>query len=63
MKICVNETGYLQLDPDIVHPFCRVHIMDMRTGKYLAKRENGMPGVANKESIGIIDSEGHVTDK
>lgn len=37
--------------------------MDMRTGKYLAKRENAMPGVANKESIAIIDSEGHITEK
>ena len=46
-----------------MHPFCRVHIMDMRTGKYLAKREGAMPGVANKESVSLIDSEGHVTDK
>ena len=63
LKIKVNETGYLQLDPNIVHPFCRVHIMDMRTGKYLAKREGAMPGVANKEAVSLIDSEGHVTEK
>ena len=35
LKIGVKETGYLQLDPCIVHPFVRVHIVDLRTGKYL----------------------------
>ena len=38
-KVGIEETGYLQLDPCCVHPFCRVHIMDMKTGKYLAKSE------------------------
>jgi len=37
LKIGVKESGYLQLDPCVVHPFVRVHVVDMLTGKYLAK--------------------------
>lgn len=37
--------------------------MDMRTGKYLAKRNVENPGVANIESTSLIDSEGTVTNK
>ena len=59
----MKETGYLQLDPCIVHPFCRVHIIDMNTGKYLAKRDAALPGVANRESNALIDSEGIITSK
>lgn len=63
LKIGVKETGYLQLDPCIVHPFVRVHIIDLKTGKYLAKKDPLQPGVANKESVSLIDSEGTVTNK
>jgi hypothetical protein len=37
MKVKVNETGSLILDPHMVHPFVRIHIVDMDTYKYLAK--------------------------
>ena len=63
LKIGVKETGYLQLDPCVVHPFVRVHIVDLKTGKYLAKREPLKPGVTNKEHVSLIDSEGHITTK
>ena len=63
MKIGVKETGYLQLDPCIVHPFVRVHIVDLRTGKYLQKRDPNQPGVTNLESASLIDSNGEVTSK
>ena len=63
MKIGVKETGYLQLDPCVVHPFVRVHIIDMNTGKYLAKQDPSKPGVANHESNGLIDTTGTITDK
>ena len=52
----------MQLDPCIVHPFVRVHIIDMETGKYLAKKAPSLPGISNKESCGLIDSEGTVTN-
>ena len=35
----------------------------MSTGKYLAKRDVSLPGVANKESNALIDSDGTITDK
>ena len=60
MKITVKETGYLQLDPAVIHPFVRVHVIDMKTGKYLAKSDPDQPGVANKESMTLFDSEGNV---
>lgn len=47
----------------MVHPFVRVHIMDMRTGKYLAKRDPEQPGVANLESSSLIDADGNITSK
>ena len=53
----------MQLDPCIVHPFVRVHICDMETGKYLAKSQPGKPGISNKESCALIDSEGNITNK
>ena len=63
MKITVKETGYLQLDPAVIHPFVRVHIIDMKTGKYLAKSDPEQPGVTNKESITLFNSEGDVDDR
>lgn len=50
----------MQLDQDLVHPFVRIHIVNMATGKYLAKSNPERPGVANKESISLIDSDGNV---
>ena len=37
LKIKINETGSLILDPNMLHPFVRIHIIDMDTYKYLAK--------------------------
>ena len=41
----------------------RVHIIDMKTGMYLAKRDPAQPGIYNKESVSLIDSDGAVTNK
>lgn len=54
LKIC--ETGSLVLDHFMIHPFVRVHIIDMRTYKYLAKSDALKQGVYNKESSGFIDT-------
>lgn len=59
LKIC--ETGSLVLDHFMIHPFVRVHIIDMNTYKYLAKSDLRQPGVYNKESAGFIDSSKHFT--
>jgi hypothetical protein len=59
LKIC--ETGSLVLDENMVHPFVRVHFIDMDTYKYLAKSDSLKPGVTNKESAAFIDSGKHFT--
>jgi hypothetical protein len=56
MKLKICETGSLVLDHHMIHPFVRVHIIDMDTYKYLAKSDPLKPGVANKESAAFIDS-------
>ena len=45
-----------------MHPFVRIHIVDMNTNKYLAKDKPGVPGVANIENCSFfkmdIDKDG-----
>lgn len=33
------ETGILAMDPNVLHPFVRIHIIDLKTKKYLKKKE------------------------
>ena len=42
------------MNKNILHPFVRIHIVDMETGKYLAKSDKSKPGVYNKESVQLI---------
>jgi jouberin len=56
IKIKICETGSLILDPNMVHPFVKIHIIDMNTCKYLAKSKPLVGGVANKESAALLDS-------
>lgn len=51
LKIKVKETGSLLLDPNVTHPFVRIHVVDMITCKYLAKSDATQPGSYNKESV------------
>mmetsp|Transcript_39561 Transcript_39561/g.38073 ORF Transcript_39561/g.38073 Transcript_39561/m.38073 type:complete len:121 (-) Transcript_39561:180-542(-) len=37
LKIKVAETGSLMLDPNMIHPFVRIHFVDLTTNKYLRK--------------------------
>lgn len=61
MNLKVIGTGSLELDRFMVHPFVRVHIIDMDTSKYLAKSKPNLPGVANKESAFFYDTGKHHT--
>lgn len=63
LNLKVKETGSLLLDPNVTHPFVRVHIVDMNTCKYLAKANPKQPGTCNRESTSLIDSRGHFTHK
>ena len=39
MKLSVKGTGILEMDQYVLHPFVRVHIIDLNTNKYLAKSD------------------------
>lgn len=55
LKIRVKETGSLLLDPNVTHPFVRIHIVDILTCKYLAKSQPSQPGCYNRESVQVMD--------
>jgi hypothetical protein len=63
IKLKVKETGSLLLDPNVTHPFVRVHIVDMNTSMYLAKDVPTRQGVCNKESVSLMDKDGKFTAK
>lgn len=58
MRLKVKETGSLLLDPNVTHPFVRVHIIDMNTGKYMAKSHPDKPGCYNREACSVMDPKG-----
>ena len=39
MKLSIKGTGILEMDQYVLHPFVRVHIIDMNTNKYLKKSD------------------------
>ena len=60
MKLKIHGTGGLTLDSNMIHPFVRIHVIDMDTYKYLAKTKPYEPGVTNKESATFIDSRNNI---
>ena len=54
LRLEVNGTGILEMDQNVLHPFVRVHIVDLSTNKYLQKSSKDMPGIANKESCNFF---------
>jgi hypothetical protein len=50
MQLSINCTGLLELDANMLHPFIRIHVMDITTGKYLAKRNPEAPAISSKEA-------------
>ena len=63
LKLKVKETGSLLLDPNVTHPFVRIHVVDMNTCKYLAKSDLSKPDSYNKESVQVMDDKGALTEK
>lgn len=63
IKLSIKESGTLQLDPNVTHPFVKVHIVDINTCKYLAKTNPDQPGVSNLEHTALLNSKGEFTNK
>ena len=52
LKLTVHGTGILEMDQYVLHPFVRIHVIDIGTKKYLAKNgKSSVPGVAQNEHI------------
>jgi jouberin len=56
IEIKITKSGPLSMDKFILHPFVRVHIVDLKTYKYLAKQDPRTPGVFNQEHASYYNS-------
>lgn len=56
IEIKINKSGPLELDQFILHPFVKVHIVDLNTYKYLAKSDPLVPGVYNNETAAYYNA-------
>jgi hypothetical protein len=54
IKLSIRNTGILEMDEHVMHPFVRIHIVDLITNKYLAKSNEKVPGVANLENCSFF---------
>ena len=54
LKLGVRQSGILEINEHVLHPFVRIHIVDLKTNKWLAKKDKAEPGVANKESCSFF---------
>ena len=45
----IHDTNGLELDPYVIHPVVKIHIMDLRSHRYIEKRE--MNGVINYNEL------------
>jgi jouberin len=51
----IHDTNGLELDPNVLHPFVRVYVIDIKTGCFLRKTNAG-PAVNYYEHIGQLTS-------
>lgn len=58
LKVSVKESGPLSLDPNVTHPFVKVHLVDLNTCKYIEKSVPSQPGVANREAALLHTEQG-----
>jgi len=56
IEIKINKSGPLELTQYILHPFVKIHLVDLNTYKYLAKQDIETPGVYNNESAAYFNS-------
>ena len=50
MRLKILNTSTLELDTNIMHPFVRIHFVEMTTGKYIKKTHFDSSSVYNYES-------------
>jgi len=62
LKLSVLETSQLELDPNVMHPFVKIHIIDMDTGEYIRKSVV-KPVINPNEKMTIIDSRQNFSEK
>lgn len=51
----IHDTNGLELDPNVMHPFVRVHFMDISTNMYM-KKSGARNVVANSEQVGYLSN-------
>ena len=56
IDIKVLKSGPLAMNQYILHPFVKIHIVDLETWKYLAKKDPKEPGVFNRETSAYYNS-------
>lgn len=57
VELAVLESSRLELDPNVIHPFVKIHLVDKNTGCYLKKRSNVETAVYHNEACGYFDTE------
>ena len=51
LTISILKTGTLEIMPMILHPFVRISIVNLKTGKYIQKSDFSIPCIAKNEKI------------
>ena len=54
LTISILKTGTLEIMPMILHPFVRISIVNLKTGKYIQKSDFSIPCIAKTEKIFTI---------
>ena len=63
LKLTIKGSGVLQLDEYVLHPFVKVHIIDMTKNMYLAKQNPDWMGTSSRETANVFKMEDENTKK
>ena len=50
LTLSILKSGTLEIMPMIMHPFVRISIVNLKTGKYIQKSDFGAPAICRKEN-------------
>ncbi len=51
----IIESSNLELDPNVMHPFVKVHLVDINTGNYIRKKTHNKPAISFFERISYFE--------